>query len=633
MSLVKGTIELPDRLLDCQVQSPILLTEALAGVGIILNVACGGKGACGGCAVDLLAGRFAVADGSEIVIPAGQAKRVLACRTRLLGEAFRVRVPRHSLVEAGEKVVMDFAHTPPFTLRPPVRKVHLKLAPPSLNDPRGDLERVTDGLEEQGFNPPIFASVFVARQADVVAQANFDITATVTGDGGAWHIIRLEAGNTCGRLFGAAVDVGTTTVVVALVDLLAGRIVDVASSYNQQIIRCDDVASRISYAAAPQRLAEMQNLVIDATVNRLLKLLAERHGLAADDLAHMTVSGNTVMMHLFCGMSPAGIGGVPFAPITNRPGPYRARQLGLAMNGEAFVDISPSSAAYIGGDITSDMYVCGQQQTEQTTVMIDVGTNAEIIVGNRDRLIGCAAPAGPAFEGHGLSCGMRAAVGAIDSFALADFLAGPQYSVIGKTRPSGVCGSGLIDFVAQAFKAGLITAAGRFAPEALERCPRIRRVRAGERELPAYEIVPAEQTDDGLAPIIITERDIAALLQAKGVIFSALQIAMKHLGKSFAQVDRFYLAGGFAKHIDLDNAVGMGLLPDIPRERYSFIGNGSLAGAFLCLVDESVRAQLPLVAAAPATIELNLDGDFMDAYTMAMFIPHADPSLFPSTKA
>lgn len=628
----KGVFELPARRIACEVAAPCLLTDAALAAGVILNAACGGKGTCGGCAVDVVAGRFADAEGRKITIPRGKARRVRACQSRLLGGEFHIRVPRHSLVEAGEKVVMDFAHAPAFSLRPPVRKEHLRLPAPALRDQRADLERVRDALARRGYQRPILASVYVARAAEAVARAGYELTATVARDHGAWHIVRLEPGDTTGSLYGAAVDVGTTTVAVALVDLNDGKIADGASSYNQQITRCDDVASRISYAAGAERVEELRRLVAEGTINRLLALLAERHGLAAEDIAHMSVSGNSVMMHLLCGLSPAGIGGVPFAPITNLPGPYRAGQLHLAMNPEALVDLAPAAAAYVGGDITSDTYVCRLHQRPELTVLIDIGTNAEIVVGNRDRSIACAAPAGPAFEGHGLSCGMRAAVGAIDSFELDDPGGEPRFTVIGGTKPAGVCGSGLIDFLAQAFRAGLIGPAGRFADDAAENCPRVGKVAHGPNELLAYEIVPAGDTDDGIAPILITEKDIAALLQAKGVIFAALQIAMKHFGKGFDEIDRLYLAGGFAKHIDADNAVGIGLLPDIGAERFIFIGNGSLAGAYLALVDENVRKQLPHVAGAPVVIELNLDPDFMDAYTMAMFLPHADPAMFPAAQ-
>lgn len=623
-----GTFELPHRHVKCSA-APGRLTEMAAQAGVILNVACGSKGGCGGCAVDLVAGDFASLEGKAILID-GQPRRVLACQTMLRRGPFRVRVPRHSVIEAGEKVVMDFAHAPAVAIRPAARKEFLKLSQPSLADQRGDIERVTDALRGRGYEGLVASSVYIARQAGLVRSSNFEVTATVTADEGIWHLVNLQAGDATGRHYGAAVDIGTTTVVVALVDLNSGKIIDAASSYNQQIIRCDDVASRISYAATPERIVELRDLAVERTVNRLLRLLAGRHGLAAGEIAHATVSGNSVMMHLFCGVDPASLGGVPFAPATNRFGPYRAGQLHLDMNPEGFVDISPSAAAYVGGDITSDMYMCGQLSRGEVTAMIDIGTNAEIVVGNRDRAIACAAPAGPAFEGHGLSCGMRAAVGAIESVQFSSLTAAPVCTVIGDTPPAGVCGSGLIDFVAGAFKAGILSPAGRFTPEAVEKCPQVKKVRQGEAEVLAYELVPAEKTDDGLSPICVTERDISALLQAKGVIYAALQIAMKHFGKGFDQVHRFYLAGGFAKHIDLDNAVTMGLLPDIDRSKFVFVGNGSLGGAYLALLDQNVRGQLPHLAAAPGVIELNLDPEFMDAYTMAMFLPHADPGLFPS---
>ncbi len=614
----QGIIELPDRRIECQIDAPCLLTDLVAGAGVILNVACGGLGTCGGCAVDVLTGRFSDLGGNEIAVDTGKAKRVLACQTRLLDGEFLIRIPHHSLVSAGEKVVMDFAHTPPRSLRPPVRKEYLRLSKPTLRDPRGDLERIIDELHTRGYEGPVNSSVQLARAAEQVLTGEYELTVTVACESGRWYLIRIEPGDTTSSLYGAAVDVGTTTVVVALVDLAAGKILDAASGYNQQIIRCDDVASRISYAGDPQKLEELRDLVVESTVNRLLRLLVRRHGLASADVAHMAVSGNTIMAHLFCGVSPAGMGGVPFAPVTNFPGPYHAGSLHLAMNGDGLVDIFPSAAGYIGGDITADMYVCGLTDCRELTVIIDIGTNAEIVVGNRDRAIACAAPAGPAFEGGGLTCGMRAAAGAIDTFALETLDSEPTYTVIGEAKPAGVCGSGLIDFLAQAHRAGVISQTGRFTDEAKAKCSGIVQADDG---IMAYEVVPADRTDDGLKPILITERDIATLLQAKGVIFAALQIAMKHFGAGFDEIEQFYLAGGFARHIDLDNCVATGLLPDIARDKYTFIGNGSLAGAFVALLDEEVRTKLPHIAAAPTVIELNLDEDFQNAYTMAMLLP------------
>ncbi|MCD6377517.1 MAG: DUF4445 domain-containing protein [Planctomycetes bacterium] len=625
----RGIIELPDRQIECEVEVPTLLIDLAEREGIILNVACGGKGTCGGCAVDLLSGKFSNRNGEEISFPQGSPHRVLSCQTVLLEGPFRIRVPRYSLVSAGERVVMDFAHAPKVTLRPAVRKEHIKLIKPAMPDQRGIIERIVDELKRRGYQQPIRASVYVARKIDFTLDSERELTVTVAnGDLGS-HIIRIEQGDTTSSLYGVAVDVGTTTVVVSLVDLNTGKIIDTVSSYNQQIRRCDDVASRIAYASNQEGLEQLRELVVESTINRLLGLLQSRHGLSADDISYMTVAGNTVMTHLLCGISPVGLGGVPFIPVSNFPGPYRADQLHLLINPEARVDLLPSAAGYIGGDITADMLICNLTEQDELTVLVDVGTNAEIVVGNRNRLIACAAPAGPAFEGSGITAGMRASTGAIDSFKLDDIEAEPEYTVIGDTAPVGICGSGLIDFVAQVYRAGIISATGRFTDDAIKRCPRVGRFpdRNGQEVL-AYEVVSAEQLEDGLAPIIVTERDIATLLQAKGVIFAALQIALKHFGKAvsitqgcFDGIKRFYLAGGFARHVNLDNAVIMGLLPDIDREKYTFIGNGSLAGAYLTLLDEQIRDRLPHITTSLEVIELNLDKDFEEAYTLAMLLP------------
>ena len=573
-SPISGVFELPDGRRECEISAPALILDAAATAGVFLDVACGGVGVCGGCAVELLEGEFATDGGEALVASPDQSRRVLACRATWTGGAFRVRVPRHSLISSGEKVVVDFEFAPAFTLSPPVRKEY------------------ADGK-----------------------------TVTLAAYGDEWRVIRTEAGDTTDCLYAAAVDVGTTTVVAALIDLNTGEIVDAASSYNRQIIRCDDVISRISYASDAERLEEMRRLVVETTVNRLLEVLRRGRGLAVEDISHLAVSGNSVMMHLFCGLSPASLGAVPFEPASDFAHPRRAEELGVAINADGFVAIVPAAAAYVGGDTTSDLYVCGLLTGDSPAALIDIGTNAEIVVGDRSRSIACAAPAGPAFEGHGLTCGMRAAVGAIDSFELAELAGEPSWTVIGDNSPSGVCGSGLVDFLAQARRAGMLSQAGRFTEEAIANCPRVRPVQQTDGEALAYEIVPAEDTDDGLRPIIVTESDVASLLQAKGVIAAALKIALKHLGNGTDAVGRVYLAGGFARHIDLDNAVAIGLLPDIDRERFIFIGNGSLGGAFLAAVDGSVRPEMVRLAGLPKVIELNLDPEFMDAYTMAMLLP------------
>jgi len=264
----RGIIELPDRQIECEVEVPSLLIDLAEREGIILNVACGGKGTCGGCAVDLLAGKFSNRNGEEISFSPGSPHRVLSCQTVLLEGPFRIRVPRHSLISAGEQVVMDFSHTSKVTLRPAVRKEHIKLVKPTMPDQQGIIERIINELKRRGYQQPIRASVYLARKVDFTLDGQRELTVTVANSDLGWHIIRIEQGDTTSVLYGAAVDVGTTTVVVLLVDLNTGKIVDTVSSYNQQITRCDDVASRIAFASNQDGLEQLRKLVIESTINR-----------------------------------------------------------------------------------------------------------------------------------------------------------------------------------------------------------------------------------------------------------------------------------------------------------------------------------------------------------------------------
>ncbi len=633
--MITTIFELPDKTVESTVEPGTLLTDAADAAGVILNVACGGEGRCGGCAVELTSGTFTNADGKPVELNGGT-KRALACKTHVAEGPATIRVPTHSLVTADEAVVVDFDHLPAWTLSPTAAKLHLTLSAPTLADQAGDIERIANALRAHGFDGGPTVALEALREApEACREGQYSVTVTLVREGRGWRLIRVQPGDTSEELYGIAVDVGTTTVVCSLVNLRAGEIVDSASSYNQQIRRCDDVASRISCGSTPEELEQLRRLVVDATINRLVGLLLRRHNLVADDIARMAVAGNTVMMHLLLGVDPTHLGAVPFQSASNFPPSFAAGQLGIAIHPAALVDISPATAAYIGGDVTADMYVCGLNKTDELTLLVDIGTNAEVAVGNRNRVISCAAPAGPAFEGGWLSCGQRASAGAIDVIKINGNDLSCEYTVIGDAAPSGVCGSGLIDFVGQAFKAGLLNMAGRFdADEAARKgCDRLQPIQLADgSESLGYVLAIAEEAGDSRRPIAVAESDVAVLLQAKGVVFAAIQMALKHLDKSFGDIRHAYLAGGFAKHIDLANAVAMGMLPDIPLERYRFIGNGSLAGAFLRLVDHTVGAACVREAARPEVIELNLDPDFQDAYTCAMLLPNAMPDLFPSVE-
>jgi len=630
MSL-RGIIELPDRQLEVHLDAPCLITEAADSAGIVLNTSCGGRGICGGCAVDLLEGRFQQDNEIIEIAPGDKPRKVLGCRVRIVSPVWRIRVPRRSLVQAGERVLAEFYLSRLHALDPTVRKVAVQLSRPSLEDPAGDLERVVRHLREDHGYDRIRPTLPALRSLpDATIKGDFKVTVTLAANDDAWEIITVEPGDTTAGLFGAAVDIGTTTVACSLVDMVAGRIIDTASCYNQQIQRCEDIASRIVYASQPEGLRELHKLIVNRTINRLLRLLCRQHNIEPAQIARMTVSGNTVMAHLLLGINPRNMGAVPFQPGTNFPGTFRASELGIEINPAGPVDIVPSISAYVGGDIVSDIYICGIHQTDKPAMVIDIGTNGEIALGFDGQIWACATPAGPAYEGSGITCGMRATIGAIEKIKINRADLSVEYETIGNVKPAGICGSGLIDFLAEARKSGLIDNAGRFNKRLLNRCDRLRYRNHGENRILEFVLVPAEQTDDAAEDIVITEKDIEALLQAKAVVYSGALILLKNAGLTFDDLAKIWLAGGFARHINVANAITIGMLPDLPPEQFQIAGNASLAGAFVGLLDRSAWQEFNRIASIPKVIELNKDPSFEEEYTFAMFLPNLLPERFPT---
>ena len=422
--------------------------------------------------------------------------------------------------------------------------------------------------------------------------------------------------------YGVAVDVGTTTVVAALIELRTGKILSRESLYNQQILKADDVVSRISLCSEPDNLETLKELVIDHTLNPLIHKLCAI--IDKEQIVHLAISGNTVMMHIFFGVSPTSIGVIPFKPVSHTFS-STAGKLGIDVHPDALVVAVPAIAGYIGGDITSDLYV--SNLSNGLSVLIDIGTNGEMVACLDGQMTACATAAGPAFEGAGLLHGARAASRAIDSIAYNETL-DFELTVIGEPNPMGLCGSAIIDFIAEGFRCGLISAMGRYDIEMLKQEGRYERV----GKMHACMLVEPELSATGES-ITVTEGDIAEILKAKAAIYSGLKTLLAELGKTVHDIDQLVLAGGFAKHINLENAICMGLLPDIGIGKYEVIGNGSLAGAALALLDQSTeQAYLDLIE-QPEVITLNQTAHFTNYFQEALAIPNLDESDFPSTKS
>ncbi len=427
---------------------------------------------------------------------------------------------------------------------------------------------------------------------------------------------------------GLAVDIGTTTVVALLIDLTTGETLAKASMYNQQIRKADDVASRISYCRSGKAIAALQALVTQETIDPLASRCCAEARRNPEDIVRVVVSGNTVMTHLFFGLSPVSIGTLPFTPLTRVYPPTKAADIGLFTAPDAMAEAVPSVAGYVGGDIVSDIYLTGLHEPCQATLLIDVGTNGEMVFRDHDHMVVCATAAGPAFEGYGLTHGCRAAAGAIERVDFDEAL-DMKVRVIGQAKPTGLCGSAIIDFIANGLRCGLINEMGRYNVDLLKSSGRYFFEAALCRDSQACIIVPAADTGTQ-GPLFVTEQDIAQVLKAKAAIYAGLTTMLETLGLTPNDLERVYLAGGFARHISLANAVTIGLFPDIPLNRYEIVGNGSLAGAYLALLDADVTPVFNAIIDQPEVVELNLVPSFESHFIDALALPHFDTALFPN---
>jgi uncharacterized 2Fe-2S/4Fe-4S cluster protein (DUF4445 family) len=426
--------------------------------------------------------------------------------------------------------------------------------------------------------------------------------------------------------FGIAADIGTTTVVAALINLKTGRVLGRQSLYNQQILKADDVVSRISLCSETGNLETLKVLVIADTLNPLVNKLCVDHGIEPNEIVHVAVAGNTVMTHIFFGVSPVSIGVLPFKPVS-RTFKDRAGTLGVAAHPDAIVEAVPAVSGYVGGDITADLHVCKLCRFTGLALLIDIGTNGEMAAYHDGKLTATATAAGPAFEGAGIRHGARATRGAIDTVRFDESL-DFKITTIDDSLPIGLCGSAIIDFIAEGFRCGLINMVGRYDVELLKKrkryCP--------ADGLHACELVRAEDSATGKS-IAVTEHDIAEVLKAKAAIYAGLKTLLTELGKTVCDLDNVILAGGFAKHITLENAFEIGLLPAIGTKKYEVIGNGSLAGAALLLLDKTAASACMEIIDRPQIINLNQTDHFTNFYQEALAIPNLDDRDFPCTTA
>lgn len=606
------------------------IMDAAHKAGVYINSICGGKGVCGKCRVLIEKGRVRMKPNPFIwggVIKKGY---VIACLSEVLSDV-QVQLLEESRLDDtpvfDEKHLTDISLHQESTARYPhnplCRKTYLELSAPSLTDTLSDVERVQRELKRTvGFEVQMRSLDFIRTLPGMLRASDFKITVTYAFKNGVYEVVNIESGNTTGSNVGIAVDIGTTTVMANLVDLNGGNVLASAAFYNSQMQYGEDVISRILYTQENRKgLHELNRLIVE-DVNALIHILAEKTGIRRTDISCMLCTGNTIMIHLFLGISPENIRKEPYIPVVGNPPTLHAEEIGIGINRRGCLSFLPNFGAYVGSDITAGIIASGMAYEEDVCLLIDIGTNGEIVLGCRDWFICCSASAGPALEGAGTSCGIRATSGAIEKVRISD-KTNLDIAVIGGDghKPAGICGTGYIDLIAELFAAGFLDRTGRFRMGNDSS-----RLRNGEFG-PEFIVASREQSATG-KDIVITESDILTLIRTKGSIFTAAEAIINHVGLSWSSIDKLFISGGFGNFLDVGRSIAIGLLPELDREKFHFIGNGSIAGARLCMVSEEALMLAQDIANKMTYFDLSNDNWFMKEYSSSLFLPHTDMDKF-----
>ncbi|MDH5637991.1 MAG: ASKHA domain-containing protein [Nitrospinota bacterium] len=542
----------------------------------------------------------------------------LACSTTIHGDVL-VFVPESSRMSEG--VVSKAAGKIDVELKPAVRKYYVQMEPPELSDPQGDFERVRDALEkEHGVKVETIDYRALQWLPDIIRHDDWKVTVTVWSG---QEIIRVEPGKMELNL-GMAIDIGTTTVAAYLTDLETGDVVGTESMMNPQVKYGEDVMSRITYCMLNPStgLKELQDTIIEG-LNRLVKNATEKLGYSQNDVSELTLVGNSTMSHILLGLNPEYMGAAPFAPVIHRSLDIKADRLGVEILPSGNVHIMPIEAGFVGADNVGCLIADQPHKRDEMTLLIDIGTNGELVFGNKNRLISCSTATGPALEGGEIEYGIRATPGAIEAIRVDPQTLEASFKVIGSDKWSdgkmdmqakGVCGSGIIDGAAEMFKAGIIKRNGHFNQDLSST-----RIREGKSKLMEYVVAWSHETaieED----ITINLKDVRAIQLAKGALYSGCQMMMRKLGvESF---DRLAIAGAFGSHVDKEQAMVIGMYPDCDLGKVVFLGNAAGDGARIALLNMDKRAEADLIARQVEYVELALENDFNDRLTEAMLFPH-----------
>ncbi len=616
--------------------------------GIAIDAPCAGNGSCGKCKIKLLEGKLDTAKTRHISDSDYADGIRLACASKP-DEDVVVEIPDTALAYKNDMKIADINSDDQMKIfdsinesllaagierKNDARIISLELDIPTLDDTMPDYERVSRAiqakLEETGWYDEFnvtdktvhFGYALLCSMPTLLRRNNFKadvVIAKKNGTAFAFNMTKLGKNKFCP---GLAIDIGTTSVSAILVDMITGKVLAKASSGNGQIEYGADVINRIIESTREGGLLRLKKAVTDDTIIPLTSVMCSKLGISPDDIIRCVIASNTTMNHLFAGIDAANIRLEPYIPAFFDIAPINARDLSLSICSDADVFFAPNIGSYVGGDITAGTLASLIWNNPEYSVFIDLGTNGEIVFGNEELLMSCACSAGPAFEGGDISCGMRATTGAIEEVSIDIETSEPSFKTIGDEKPVGICGSGLIDTIANLFRCKIISPKGQFVKEC-------RRVLVDEHGSSRYVLAFANESGTG-KEISINEPDIDNFIRAKGAIYSGIKTVIESIGFDMSMISNVCIAGGIGSGIDFDNAVEIGMLPDIERNKFRFIGNTSLTGAYSMLVSNNARDKVEELAKTITYVELSTYPTYMDDFVAACFLPHTDASLFPS---
>lgn len=619
------------------------LFSAAIAAGVRLYSSCASEGVCGRCRVIVRQGKVATEPTGRLTNEERRAGYVLACRTTVQGDV-QVEVPPESRME-WEQILTEEAKITRlaglfsqaeevekgielegrelFTYSPLSTKLFLRLPTPTLSDNISDLERLYREVRRHRKIPLMQTGLANVRKLGrLLRESNWEVTVTLGQRNGTTEVVLIEPGDTSRHNYGVFLDIGTTTVVASLVDLDSRRVLGTKATHNPQSGYGEDVITRIIYAEKEEGLEKLHHAVVD-TINEMISALAMVNGISLNEVTAAVGAGNMTMAHLLLRVDPSYIRRNPYVPTANFMPVIRAAEAGIKINPRGLLACLPGVSSFVGGDITAGVLASGIDEAERPAMLIDLGTNGEIVLGNREWLVCCSASAGPAFEGSGVRCGVRAMQGAIQKVEIDPQTCEVWWAAIGGARPVGVCGSGYIDVLAELFKAGVIDRQGMIRTGISS--PRVREGDEGSE----FVLVWAAHSVTG-RDITVAQTDIENLIRSKGAIYAAAKVLVEKMGMSFDEIDKIYIGGGFGNYLNIGKAIWIGLLPDLPLDRFEFIGNSSLSGARMALLSHEALVKAHEIAERMTNLELCAEPAYMREYVGALFLPHTDADLFPS---